>query len=158
MRALKHIIHILFTTYDMLSDISVLPYTVQYEAWCMMYDDLVQPISVWYQVLDFGGFDASRILMLRGWIFMSIGNFPEVSSQAILVGMIFVGRLGVPCNRVWCDTGVREKTLPRIIAESGAALQFLLLGRVANSLAKGVFFVHRHRYGTMFADLCFNLK
>ena len=28
---------------------------------------------------------------------MSIGNFPESSSQAILAEVILVGRLGVPC-------------------------------------------------------------
>ena len=27
---------------------------------------------------------------------MSIGNFPEILSQAILVGIILVGRLGAP--------------------------------------------------------------
>ena len=47
------------------------------------------------KILDSGGFDSSRILMLRGGILMSMGNFPECLSQSILVGIILVGRLGV---------------------------------------------------------------
>ena len=47
------------------------------------------------KILDFRGFGSSRILMLRGEILMSIGNFTEMSSQAILVGRFLVGRLGV---------------------------------------------------------------
>ena len=47
------------------------------------------------KILDFRGFDSSRILVLRGGILMSIGNFPVILSQVILVGMILVGRLGV---------------------------------------------------------------
>ena len=45
--------------------------------------------------MDFGGFDSSRILTLRSGIPRPIGNFPERLSQAILVGIILVGRLGV---------------------------------------------------------------
>ena len=47
------------------------------------------------KILDFRGFDSSRILILRGGILMSIGNFPEVFSQRILVGSILLRRLGV---------------------------------------------------------------
>ena len=47
------------------------------------------------KILDFRGFDSSRILILRGGILMSIGDFPEVLSHIILVGMILVGRLGI---------------------------------------------------------------
>ena len=46
-------------------------------------------------ILDFRRFDSSSIVSSRGDIFMSIGNFPESLSQAILVGIILVGRLGV---------------------------------------------------------------
>ena len=46
------------------------------------------------KILDFRGFDSSIILIIRGWILMSTGNFPESLSQAILVGIILVGRLG----------------------------------------------------------------
>ena len=46
-------------------------------------------------VLDFRGLDSSRILILRGGILMSIGNILESLSQAIVVGIILVGRLGV---------------------------------------------------------------
>ena len=51
------------------------------------------------KTLDFGGFDSSIILVLRGEIVMSIGNCLEDLSQAILVGMILVGRLGVGGSR-----------------------------------------------------------
>ena len=44
---------------------------------------------------DFRDFDSSIILILRAGIIMSIGNFPESLSQAILVGIILVGRLCV---------------------------------------------------------------
>ena len=47
------------------------------------------------KTLGFRGFDSSTILILRGGILMSIGFFLESLSQAILVGIILVGRLGV---------------------------------------------------------------
>ena len=47
------------------------------------------------KILDFRGFDSSRILIPRGGILTSIGNFPEILNQAILVGIILAGRLGV---------------------------------------------------------------
>ena len=46
-------------------------------------------------IVDFGGSDSSIILIQRGGILMSIGSFPESLSQAMLVGMMLVGRLGV---------------------------------------------------------------
>ena len=46
-------------------------------------------------ILEFRGFDSSIILMLRGQIPRPIGNLLESLSQAILVGIILVGRLGV---------------------------------------------------------------
>ena len=51
------------------------------------------------KILDFRGFDSSRILIVRGGILMCVGNCPEVLSQRILVGIILVGRLGVPLVR-----------------------------------------------------------
>ena len=51
------------------------------------------------KILDRRGLDSSRILILRGGIILSIGNFPEIVSQRIFVRIILVGRLGVPC----CD-------------------------------------------------------
>ena len=44
--------------------------------------------------MDFRGFDSSIILILRGGILMSNGDFLESLSQAILVGILLVGRLG----------------------------------------------------------------
>ena len=49
--------------------------------------------------VDFGGCDSSIILIYRGGILMSIGDFPESLSQATLVGIMLVGRLGVLCWR-----------------------------------------------------------
>ena len=37
------------------------------------------------KILDFTGFDSSIIFILRGGILMSIGNFPESLSRAVLV-------------------------------------------------------------------------
>ena len=47
------------------------------------------------KILDFRGFDSSRVLILRGGIPRPKGVFPESLSQAILAGIILVGRLGV---------------------------------------------------------------
>ena len=52
------------------------------------------------KILDFRGFDSSRILIWRGGIVMSIGDFPEGLSQAILVGIMLVGRLGVMITHI----------------------------------------------------------
>ena len=47
------------------------------------------------KILDSRGFDSSMILLVRGGILRSIGNFPDSLSQAILVAISLVGRLGV---------------------------------------------------------------
>ena len=46
-------------------------------------------------IVEFGGFDSSIMLILRGGILTPIGDFPESLSQAMLVGTMLVGRLGV---------------------------------------------------------------
>ena len=46
-------------------------------------------------IVGFRGFDSSVILILRGGILMSIGYLPESFSQAMLVGVMLVGKLGV---------------------------------------------------------------
>ena len=43
------------------------------------------------KILDFRGFETSRILIVRGGFLMSIGNSLEMLSQRILVGVILVG-------------------------------------------------------------------
>ena len=53
------------------------------------------PANLRTKILDFGGFDSSRILIVREGIPRSIGNFPGILSQRILVGVMLVGRLGV---------------------------------------------------------------
>ena len=46
-------------------------------------------------IVDFTGFDSNIVLIEKGGILMSIGNLPESLSQAMLVGTILVGGLGV---------------------------------------------------------------
>ena len=50
--------------------------------------------------MDFRGFDSSRILILRGGIPRPIGDSPECLTQAMLVGVMLVGRLSVLCHIV----------------------------------------------------------
>ena len=45
--------------------------------------------------LEFRGFDSSRILNVRGGLFMSMDNFRKKLSQEVLVGIILVGQVGV---------------------------------------------------------------
>ena len=54
------------------------------------------PANLRAKILDFGGFYSSRMMSFRAGIPMSIGNSPEMLSQAILAGIILVvGRLGI---------------------------------------------------------------
>ena len=46
-------------------------------------------------IMDFGGFDSTIILISRAVILRLIGNFLESLSQAMLVGVMLVGGLGV---------------------------------------------------------------
>ena len=46
-------------------------------------------------IVGFRGLDSSIILIIRGGILTSIGDFPESLSQAMLVGTMLVGRLGM---------------------------------------------------------------
>ena len=58
-------------------------------------------------IVDFGGFASSIMLCLRGGILMSIGDFPEDSSQAMLVGIMSVGRLGVH-RSLWSESALKK--------------------------------------------------
>ena len=49
-----------------------------------------QTANLLTKILPFRGFDSNRILDLRGGMFMSERNFPEVLSQRILVGIVCV--------------------------------------------------------------------
>ena len=51
------------------------------------------------KILDFRGFDLSRISILTGGILISIGNLLDISSQQNLAGRILVGRLGAALER-----------------------------------------------------------
>ena len=46
-------------------------------------------------IVDFRGFASSIILIERDGILMSIGNFPQSLTQAMLVGTMLVGGLGI---------------------------------------------------------------
>ena len=59
----------------------------------------VRPISVLTLWIPEGLTDSSIILILRGGIPRPIGDFPEILSQAILVGIMLVGRLGVGATK-----------------------------------------------------------
>ena len=62
-------------------------------------------------IVDSRGFDWRIILILRDGIPRPKGDFPEVLSQAILVGLMLVGRLGVRCNTVLLSTStITERT------------------------------------------------
>ena len=79
-------------------------------------------------VLDFTGFDSSRILNLRGGILLSTGNFPEMLSQRILIGIILrwiilAGRLGVPSPPSYVRTALRRPLADR---ESPASRRIIL--------------------------------
>ena len=66
------------------------------------------------KILDFGGFDSSAILILRSEIPRPVGDFPESLSQAILAGVILVGRLGVLGKlNTSCDVIVVNRFLVR---------------------------------------------
>ena len=72
------------------------------------------------KIPDFRGVDSSIILIVRVGILMFIGNFPEVLSQAILVGIILVGRLGVPI-------GLELAGPPELAGPLGSPLLLLLV-------------------------------
>ena len=68
-------------------------------------------------IVDLRGVESSIILIIRGGIPWPIGDFPESLSQAILVGVMLVGRLGVldvvkrdmtntmPCTKLHMSSG-----------------------------------------------------
>ena len=59
------------------------------------------PANLRTNIMDFRGFDSSIIFIIRGGIPRPMGDFPESLSQEILVGIMLVGRLGVPCLSGW---------------------------------------------------------
>ena len=65
-------------------------------------------------IMDFGGFDSSIILSLRGGILMSIGDFPECLSQAILVRIILVGKSGVIGNAGHVEPGACNRMISEL--------------------------------------------
>ena len=68
-------------------------------------------------ILDFRGFDSSMISILRGGIPRTMGDFPESLSQAILVRIMLVGRLGVLADRE--DMGDSIEVSPVVARKAG---------------------------------------
>ena len=69
---------------------------------------VLQPISILRFWISEGLFDSSRILNIRGGIPRPIGDFPESLSQAILAGIILVGRLWEvsPMYNLWVESQI----------------------------------------------------
>ena len=62
--------------------------------------------------MDFRGFDSNMILIERVGIPRPIGDFPESLSQAMLVGVMLVGRLGIPtCFEQRCGANVSNEAM-----------------------------------------------
>ena len=59
-------------------------------------------------IVDFRGFYSSTILNLRGGIPRPIGDFPESLTQAMSVGIMLVGRLGVQQHIIQRNGGATE--------------------------------------------------
>ena len=51
--------------------------------------------------MDFRGFDSSIVLIQRGGILMSTGNCSKSLTQAMVVGVMLVGRLGVSSTLIF---------------------------------------------------------
>ena len=70
------------------------------------------------KILDSTGFDSSIILIIRGGILMSIGDFPESVSRAILIGIMLVGRLAVPSaspsSGSWARRPLARRARPKL--------------------------------------------
>ena len=64
------------------------------------------------KIMDFRGFDSIIILFLSGGVLMSIGDFQESLSRAILVGIMLVGRLGVAKVVKWFEPPRSEYESP----------------------------------------------
>ena len=90
------------------------------------------------KILDFRGFESSIISISRGGIIMSTGDFPESLSQAILVGIVLVGRLGVhrTCHMDITYDHVYIQDMATLITKSvsEAALPHAKASKVAYSL------------------------
>ena len=73
-------------------------------------------------IVGFRGFDSSMMLIERGGIPRPIGDFPESLSQAMLLGTMLVGRLGVHPVRI---ARIRS---PRFAPRGGLPRHPLLIG------------------------------
>ena len=76
--------------------------------------DQSDTVNLHTNIMDFRGFDSSIILILRGGIPRPIGDFLESLSQAILVGIMLVGGLGVEETYRPSLTRPGQRTDPRL--------------------------------------------
>ena len=76
---------------------NILHYVVAYNiiVGCIIVYDVIVSANPPTNIVDFRGFDSIIILILRGGISRPLGNFLESLSQAMLVGTMLVGRLGI---------------------------------------------------------------
>ena len=129
-------------------------------------------------IMDFRGFDSSIILILRRGISRPIGKFPESLTQAILVGVMFVGRLGLrhsvgfrrgasPCSSDRCTAlGMwslgSQVHLPKGLGQTDGELQtdpiadlaslVLLLYCILRDMQDGLAIMPTVRHHLFFAD------
>ena len=73
-------------------------------------------------IVEFRGFDSSIMLRLKGGIPRPIGNIPESLSQAVLAGIILVGRLGVVARSAHPRRSPREARAKPARSPRGADL------------------------------------
>ena len=83
-------------------------------------------------IVDFGGSDSSVILIQRGGILMSKRDFPESLSQAMLVGTMLVGRLGVK-GSPW----IPRPGTPSLLNIWGTNMGFCEMGVCKSSVLEG---------------------
>ena len=84
--------------------------------------------------VDFRGFDSSTILIFRSEIPRPIKDFPESLTQAMLVGIMLVGRLGVGKNVEpvhWLQTNG--------VDTNGAAAEVVSFDRLGDKVRPGTF-------------------
>ena len=73
-------------------------------------------------IADFRGFDSSVNLIIRADIPRPVGDFPESLTQAMLVGVMLVGRLGVLLSLVKQRHNRQQSTLSAVIAADAARI------------------------------------
>ena len=83
------------------------------------------------KILDFRGFDSGITLISRGGIPRPVGNVPESLSQASLVEIILVGRVGVIAGAPSATVRSRHVAVGGLLQACGAASRAFAGGGVA---------------------------